>query len=70
MTPLVAGRLVRRNDLDRDLALTWLDWNPSPPDHDMGIWRDVLVKKSGPVAVRGTRALPKLDDSLAIGLLP
>ena len=51
-------------DLSNDLALTWLDWNPSPPDRDMGIWRDVYVKKSGPVAVRGARVTSVVDPSL------
>jgi len=35
-----------------DLALTWVDWNPSPPDKNMGIWRDVWLSWSGPVALR------------------
>jgi exo-1,4-beta-D-glucosaminidase len=35
-----------------DLALTWVDWNPSPPDKNMGIWRDVWLCWSGPVALR------------------
>lgn len=28
----------------RDLAITWADWNPSPPDKDAGIWQDVLIE--------------------------
>ena len=35
-----------------DLAITWVDWNPSPPDKNMGIWRDVWLCGSGPVALR------------------
>ena len=34
-----------------DLALTWVDWNPSPPDKNMGIWRDVWLCWSGPVVL-------------------
>ncbi len=26
-----------------DLGLTWVDWNPTPPDKDMGIWREVFL---------------------------
>jgi exo-1,4-beta-D-glucosaminidase len=25
-----------------DLGLTWVDWNPTPPDKDSGMWREVL----------------------------
>jgi exo-1,4-beta-D-glucosaminidase len=35
-----------------DLAITFVDWNPLPPDKDMGLWRDVYLSASGPVAVR------------------
>ncbi|HMA38947.1 MAG TPA: hypothetical protein VKP10_02655 [Gemmatimonadales bacterium] len=37
---------------ERALALTWVDWNPSPPDKDMGLWRPVYVTISGPVVLR------------------
>jgi exo-1,4-beta-D-glucosaminidase len=56
-------------NLDTDLALTWLDWNPGPPDRDMGIWHDVYLRKSGPVAVRGTHVTSKVDPSLASAAL-
>ncbi len=35
-----------------DLAITFVDWNPQPPDKNMGIWRDVYLSASGPVAIR------------------
>ena len=35
-----------------DLAITFVDWNPMPPDKMMGIWRDVWVEATGPVAIR------------------
>jgi len=25
-----------------DLGITWVDWNPTPPDKDMGIWKEVF----------------------------
>jgi exo-1,4-beta-D-glucosaminidase len=40
-----------------DLAITWVDWNPAPPDKDMGIWRNVYVTASGPVALRYPRVV-------------
>jgi exo-1,4-beta-D-glucosaminidase len=35
-----------------DLAITFVDWNPMPPDKDMGLWREVWLKASGPAALR------------------
>ncbi len=35
-----------------DLGMTWVDWNPTPPDKDMGLWKDVYLTTSGAVAVR------------------
>ncbi len=44
-----------------DLAITFVDWNPLPPDKDMGIWGDVFLAASGPVAVRNPQVETKLD---------
>src|SRR5262249_2544598 len=44
-----------------DLALTWVDWNPAPPDKDMGIWRDVYITTSGPVIVRFPQVVSRFD---------
>ncbi len=35
-----------------DLGWTWVDWNPTPPDKNMGIFRDVYLTSSGPVTLR------------------
>ena len=35
-----------------DLAITFVDWNPLPPDKGMGLWRDVSITATGPVAIR------------------
>ena len=35
-----------------DLGINWVDWNPAPPDKDMGLWRPVYLRASGPVALR------------------
>ena len=51
---------------DRSLAITFVDWNPAPPDKEMGIFRDVEVRTSGPVAVRYPAVVSKLDaDGMA-----
>jgi exo-1,4-beta-D-glucosaminidase len=44
-----------------DLSVTWVDWNPAPPDKDMGIWRSVYVTTSGPVALRSPRVNTHFD---------
>jgi exo-1,4-beta-D-glucosaminidase len=35
-----------------DLGITWVDWNPTPADKDLGIWKEVLLTATGPVAIR------------------
>lgn len=37
---------------EKDLGINWVDWNPAPPDKDMGLWRPVYLQASGPVAIR------------------
>jgi exo-1,4-beta-D-glucosaminidase len=46
---------------DHDLAITFVDWNPAPPDKNMGLWREVYVTTSGPVALRYPTVVSKLD---------
>jgi len=46
-----------------DLGLTWVDWNPTPPDKEMGIWREVYLHVSGDVTLRHPFVNPKLDPS-------
>jgi exo-1,4-beta-D-glucosaminidase len=44
-----------------DLGLTWVDWNPAPPDKDTGLWRDVYLTTSGAVELRWPNVVAKLD---------
>jgi exo-1,4-beta-D-glucosaminidase len=44
-----------------DLAITFVDWNPMPPDKVMGLFRPVTVSISGPVALRHPQVVTKLD---------
>ena len=46
---------------DQNLAITFVDWNPAPPDKNMGLWRDVYVTASGPVALRYPTVVSKLN---------
>jgi exo-1,4-beta-D-glucosaminidase len=47
---------------DTSLAITFVDWNPAPPDKNMGLWRDVYLSASGPVALRHPAVLSKVDS--------
>src|SRR5712692_874115 len=44
-----------------DLGITWVDWNPTPADKDMGIWKEVTLSSNGPVALRNPFVKSKLD---------
>ena len=46
---------------ENDLAITFVDWNPAPPDKNMGLWRDVYLTTSGPVALRYATVVSKLN---------
>jgi len=35
-----------------DFSMGWVDWNPSPPDNNMGPWRGVDIVETGPVELR------------------
>jgi len=47
---------------DHDLAITFVDWNPAPPDKNMGLWRDVYLTTSGPVALRYPTVVSKVNS--------
>jgi exo-1,4-beta-D-glucosaminidase len=46
---------------EHDLAITFVDWNPAPPDKNMGLWRDVYLTTTGPVALRYPTVVSKLS---------
>jgi exo-1,4-beta-D-glucosaminidase len=48
-----------------DLAITFVDWNPQPPDKEMGLWRAVTVSATGPVAIRFPQVITKLAGDAA-----
>jgi len=47
--------------LPDDLGWTWVDWNPMPPDKNMGIFREVYLTSSGPVTLRYPQAVTHFD---------
>src|SRR5688572_20775147 len=53
-----------------DLAIMWVDWNPTPADKNMGLWGDVYLTPSGPIALRNPHVVIDLDlPSLATARL-
>ncbi|MBN2481484.1 MAG: hypothetical protein JXB19_07075 [Bacteroidales bacterium] len=44
-----------------DLSITWVDWNPTPPDRGMGIWYDVTVHATGQVSIKNPHVVTDLD---------
>ncbi|MFK0180251.1 glycosyl hydrolase 2 galactose-binding domain-containing protein [Streptomyces xanthochromogenes] len=58
-TNTVAFR-VQPNDPKKNLTMGWIDWLQPPPDENMGIVRDVLVRRGGPVALRDAHVVTAL----------
>lgn len=53
-----------------DLGLTFVDWNPLPADKDMGIFRQVYIGATGPVAIERPQVVTKFNlPSLAVAHL-
>ncbi len=48
---------------ETDLGINWVDWNPCPPDKDMGLWGSVDLMTSGPVTVRSPMAVTHFSDA-------
>ncbi|MFD5411481.1 glycoside hydrolase family 2 protein [Streptomyces nojiriensis] len=59
-TNTVAFR-IQPNDPRKHLTLGWLDWLQPPPDANMGIVRDVLVRRRGPVSLHDAHVVTGLD---------
>jgi exo-1,4-beta-D-glucosaminidase len=47
-----------------DLTINWWDWNQAPPGHDLGLWRDVLVERTGSVRLELPLVTSSLGDDL------
>ena len=47
---------------ETDLGINWVDWNPCPPDKDMGLTGAVDLVTSGPVSVRSPLVVTHLTD--------
>jgi exo-1,4-beta-D-glucosaminidase len=44
-----------------DLQTTWVDWNPSPPDKDMGIWQPAYLSATRGVVIEYPAVVSKVD---------
>jgi exo-1,4-beta-D-glucosaminidase len=52
---------------EKDLGINWVDWNPCPPDKDMGLWGGVSLVTTGAVSLRSPMAVTHFEDeTLAI----
>ncbi|MGW6842970.1 glycosyl hydrolase 2 galactose-binding domain-containing protein [Streptomyces sp. NPDC054958] len=58
-TNTVAFR-IHPNDPRKHLTLGWLDWLQPPPDANMGIVRDVLVRRRGSVSLHDAHVVTRL----------
>ncbi len=47
---------------EKDLGINWVDWNPCPPDKDMGLWGAVALVSTGAVTVRSPLAATHFTD--------
>ena len=61
---------VHPGDPRTSLTIGWIDWNPAPPDNNMGPWRGVDILRTGPVEIRFPEVTPTLSlPDLAHGAL-
>jgi exo-1,4-beta-D-glucosaminidase len=47
---------------EKDLGINWVDWNPCPPDKDMGLVGDVDLVQTGPVTLRSPLVVTHFRD--------
>ncbi len=51
---------------EKDLGINWVDWNPCPPDKDMGLWGEVNLVSTGAVTLRSPMAVTHFEgDTLS-----
>ena len=53
---------VHPGDPRTSLSIGWVDWNPTPPDNNMGPWRGVDIVRTGPVEIR----FPQVASTLSL----
>ncbi len=66
----IAVQITGPTNFQSDLTIFFIDWNPSPPDKNMGIVNDVVVRTSGAAKIRNPLVSTKLDlPSLSVAHL-
>jgi exo-1,4-beta-D-glucosaminidase len=58
----VLAMLVHPADPRKSLSIGWVDWNPTPPDNNMGPWRGVDIVQTGPIQLSFPHVLSRLPD--------
>lgn len=46
----------------KDLSITFVDWNPAPPDKNMGLWKDVLISSNNGIEMKNTTVESALKE--------
>ena len=49
-------------DIFADLAIYWVDWNPEPPDYNMGLWMPARLDAGGAVTIIDPAILTDIRD--------
>ncbi|PMQ03317.1 Exo-beta-D-glucosaminidase [Dyella sp. AD56] len=57
----VLAMQIHPTDPRKSLSIGWVDWNPTPPDNNMGPWRGVDIVQTGPVALSYPEVLSALS---------
>ncbi len=55
-------------DIFSDLAIYWVDWNPEPPDYNMGLWMPARIEQRGSAVLRNPAVLTDLQEDGAAEL--
>lgn len=45
-------------------TIGFVDWNPAPADHSLGLWRPVRIRLTGPVSLKNPFVQTQLDSAL------
>ncbi|GAA3757471.1 glycoside hydrolase family 2 protein [Terriglobus aquaticus] len=48
---------------EKDLGINWVDWNPAPPDKDMGLWGAVSMVTTGDVVLNSPMVVTHFADN-------
>jgi exo-1,4-beta-D-glucosaminidase len=61
----VLAMRVHPADPRKSLSIGWVDWNPTPPDNNMGPWRGVDILQTGAVQLSYPHVLSTLSPDLS-----